>query len=436
MSSTHFPGAALTPPTSLGASPSSIRDELTAMVVRDLLGPAGGPNEELDQYEDHAYQRYLVGMLAPKGSEISGGELDELATGDGDEGEEGAPESGVPAGSTYFPSSMGLSFVVASEVKEIVVEADWGQYLRVKSAKQVKKDGSPANVWKRSPVVAPAVTLPLTDASVAPVPLHPDHLQVLLQGRIRATADGWVVTLFIVNQQEERKARGEPRDVVWVFQPKLRVHASAEGQPVFVQRKNAKSDLSKMDALTREETETLEMLYRHQREFGVGHGVSVHSTLPEPLAERATQVETEWVPKFDVPQQTPRSAADDENLTGLTMDMKALAELPTAGLIANLRHIETAYRVWIKAEEAKLSLPMEALAGHEGAAQRAVKNCRRALERINAGISLIETDPLAEQAFRFANQAMWQQRIHSTFSRKVRKKATTIEAGVATEDSA
>jgi hypothetical protein len=94
------------------------------MVVLDLLGPAGGPDEELNQYEDHAYQRYLLGMLAPKDKEVDGGELDELATGNGDDGEEGPTDSGVPAGSTYFPSSMGLSFVVAADVQEIVVEAD------------------------------------------------------------------------------------------------------------------------------------------------------------------------------------------------------------------------------------------------------------------------------------------------------------------------
>jgi hypothetical protein len=72
-------------------TPSDLRDELPDMVVRDLLGPAGGPDEELNQCEDHVYQRYLVGMLAPKASEIAGGELDELAASDGDEGEEGAP---------------------------------------------------------------------------------------------------------------------------------------------------------------------------------------------------------------------------------------------------------------------------------------------------------------------------------------------------------
>ena len=46
------------------------------MVVRDLLGPAGGDDEELDQREDHVYQRYLIGMLAPKASEVSAEQMD------------------------------------------------------------------------------------------------------------------------------------------------------------------------------------------------------------------------------------------------------------------------------------------------------------------------------------------------------------------------
>src|SRR5690606_4160813 len=157
--------------------------------------------------------RYLVGMLAPKGSEVAGGELDELAAGDGDEGEEGAPESGVPAGSTYFPSSMGLSFVVSTDAKEIIVAAEWGQYLRAKSTVQKKKDGSEANVWQRHPVAAPPLSLALKDGNIKPTALHADHPLVQLQGRMRQTADGWVVTLFMVNQQEERTRRGEPKEI-------------------------------------------------------------------------------------------------------------------------------------------------------------------------------------------------------------------------------
>lgn len=418
----------LTPP-----SPSRIRDELTDMVVRDLLGPAAGPHEELSQYEDHAYQRYLVGMLGPKDSQLDRSEQDELGTGGGNDGEEGAPESGVPAGGTYFPSSMGLSFVVAPDTTEVVVQAQWGQYLRTKSTTQLNRDGNPANVWQRRPVVAPPLTLALHNATLRPTPLHPEHPLVVLQGQMRLVADGWVITLFMVNQQQERQRHGEPKDEVWVFQPKLRVHG-AQQQAIFVQRKNAKANLDKMDPTTREETETLDMLYRHQREFAVGHGVAVHATLPAPLAQRATQVETEWVPRFDVPQQTPRAPADDENLAGVVMDMKELAELPKIGLIASLRHIETAYRIWIKMEEAKLTLPAEQLAGHEDAAQRAIQRCTRALQRIKAGIDLIEHDPLAEAAFRFANRAMWQQRIHATFARKVRKQQLKVEDGLASLD--
>jgi hypothetical protein len=420
-------------PALLRKTPNELRDELTDMVIRDLLGPAGGPEEEPDQREDHVYQRYLVGMLAPKDSEVAGAELDELATADGDEGEEGVPDSGVPSATTYFPSSMGLSFVVASEAKEILVEAEWGQYLRVKSETQRQKDGSPANVWKRRPITPDPIILPLKHEDVVLRPLHPDQPLVLLQGRTRRTADGWVVTLFMVNQQEARKRRGEPKDEVWVFQPKLRVRG-VEDQPIFVHRKIVKADLSKLDPLTREETETLDMLYRHQREFAVGHGISVHATLPEPLAERATQVETEWVPRFDLPQQTPRSAADDPNLARLTMDMKALAEMPRADLIANLRIIETAYRLWIASEQAKLSVRFERLAGHENAAKRAVAHGMRVLERIKAGIDLIESSPLAEEAFRFANRAMWQQRLHSTFARQVRKKEMKVDDGSAALD--
>jgi hypothetical protein len=116
---------------------------------------------------------------------------------------------------------MGMSFVVSDEAKEIVVEAEWGQYLRVKSDTQNKKDGSPANVWKRNRVVSPRIVLSLKDETIEPFAFHAEHPLVQLQGRMRLTVDGWVVTLFMVNQQEERTRRGEPKDEVWVFQTQV-----------------------------------------------------------------------------------------------------------------------------------------------------------------------------------------------------------------------
>jgi hypothetical protein len=40
----------------------AIREQLQQTVVNDFLGPAGGPDEELDE---RPRDRYIVGMLAP-----------------------------------------------------------------------------------------------------------------------------------------------------------------------------------------------------------------------------------------------------------------------------------------------------------------------------------------------------------------------------------
>ena len=42
-----------------------LRTELQSMVERDLLGPAGGENEIID--EPTVRSRYVVGLLAPRG---------------------------------------------------------------------------------------------------------------------------------------------------------------------------------------------------------------------------------------------------------------------------------------------------------------------------------------------------------------------------------
>src|SRR4026208_2078161 len=86
-------------------SPHAIRDELTDMVINDLLGPAGGPEEELDQREDRVTGRYLVGMLAPKATPVEAEEQDALGTDETDDLEVGATDASTPPASTFFPNS-------------------------------------------------------------------------------------------------------------------------------------------------------------------------------------------------------------------------------------------------------------------------------------------------------------------------------------------
>jgi hypothetical protein len=46
-------------------TPLDLRTELHKMVVADLLGPAGGKDETVD--EQNVRSRYMVGLLVPKG---------------------------------------------------------------------------------------------------------------------------------------------------------------------------------------------------------------------------------------------------------------------------------------------------------------------------------------------------------------------------------
>jgi ADP-ribose pyrophosphatase YjhB (NUDIX family) len=419
-----------TPGALAAVTPYAIRDELTQMVVNDLLGPAGGPAEELDQREDRVTGRYLVGMLAPKSTPVEAAGQDALGTDQADDPEVGASDASAPSTDTFFPNSIGMSFLVDRDADAILVKTEWGRYRRDKSTTQInKKTGAEAMVWKRDPLVGDPITVSLKDGAFGPLMPRPDaDSAVIVQGKIRRTPRGWVVTIFFVNTRPEQERR---KDEAWVFQPKMWViDAGAPPQPTFLQHRDWKHDLNKMDPISREETETLEMLYRHRLEFGVGHGVSVRATLPEPGAIRAHSLETQFVPQAEVEQQTPPTPHDDPNITGIELDMKELAQMPKTALLASLRRLQAAYAAWIQRETEKLSKPAERLVDHQLAAQRSVERCQRADARIAEGIDLIDSDPKAEAAFRFANYAMWQQRVHSTYARLVRKKELLAGAPV------
>ncbi|MBX9792915.1 MAG: hypothetical protein K2Y02_01310, partial [Burkholderiaceae bacterium] len=104
------------------------------MLIKDLLGPAGGEYEEIEE-DRHVWDRYLVGMLAPKRQTLPPEQNDELALGikgssqDG-QADVGAPGSAIPS---LCPSSIGMTFSVDASAPGIRVTAKWGFYERVKS---------------------------------------------------------------------------------------------------------------------------------------------------------------------------------------------------------------------------------------------------------------------------------------------------------------
>jgi hypothetical protein len=417
-------------------TPYDIREKLTDMVINDLLGPAGGPEEELHYQEDRVRERYLVGGLAPReeGEEgVPAEQLDGLGTSEPDDAETGAADTMAPAQTSMVPSSIGLSFVVRKSERELWIMADWGRYTRITSETQKDYKGAPARVWKRQPVMGERLTVELREGTFKRLIPHPDYPDVVVQGKVRDSSIGWVVSVFLVNKQPSRK---HSIDAMWVFQPQLRVtSASEQPQPVFVQRHNRTLDLTYMDPLTRAETESLDMLYRHRLDFAVGHGTSAQVLSCPDDSDCALAIESTFAPQHELPRQTPPTPRDVPELENLTLDMKQLAEMPKDELVANLHVIVEAYGAWLEREAAKQTDPKEKLENHQSAAQRAVEACARALKRIHEGIALLETHSHAERAFRFANRAMYLQRVHSIFARKARGQELTTSDGLSAVDT-
>ena len=89
------------------------------------------------------------------------------------------------------------------------------------------------------------------------------------------------------------------RDAAWLFQPEMVVQ-SPDGKPIFHSRPTQR-DLGKSDPVTFAEEQEMAMLYRHQVEFGVGHGVSIHAECPEGVCDRAIRLATKVVPSYEIP---------------------------------------------------------------------------------------------------------------------------------------
>lgn len=389
-------------------STSQIRQELQQLILRDLLGPAGGEEEIVD--EQYVRDRYILGLLAPKGQSVIPEEQEDLAVAEGDT-EEGAVEPPTIRVSTLLPSSLGLTFTVDSSAQAVQIKARWGRYERLSSEELGLQFDKPRMVWKRMQVENTSAPIPLKAGRMSRWVPNPNYPDVYVDGLFRQREREWVITLFLVNAQEEPK---KLRDTAWLFQPELTV-TSPDGAAIFCRRRFLQGSHGD------EEEKAMAMLYRQQVEFAVGHGVAVHAELAAGRYDQAVSLRTVVAPNYELPQVTPPTADEIPGLGGLVLDMKALSELGDGDIAGALNPLAEAYEQWIGELEQSLRQPSEDLKPYLTTAQQTLAVCKQNLGRIRAGVQLLGENPQAAEAFRFANRAMWLQRIHTLYVESVRR---------------
>ena len=443
----------------LARSARELRDELEELIRDDLIGPVGGPEEELD---DAPVDRYLLGLLAPRftfhvdGSDgtqrtqseddgedpIAADSLPEDDLADGglmaDEGEDGRAEERPPAVDQLVPSSFGVTFALDGDCRELLITASWGAYSRETSEERLDASGRAARVWRRRQCGG-EVTIPVGGSgSLGPLKPDPDEPEVVIRGIARQRGDHLLVSLFLVNGQHADGGRSVPR---WLCQASLAVE-DPQGSAMFVRRSVPASELS--PEVDRDELAGLEMLFRDTIELAVGHGVGVQATESPNASGRGVRIQTAAMPGQEVPRTDaplPEDFIEEAIREPFTaalaaLDMKTLSETSDAYLPALVSPLADAYEAWITAQEARIDDPAEGLEPHRAKAHDHLGIASTALARIRSGIAALAEPDVAE-AFRFANHAMWQQRVH-TIAAEARRHddALKLHAAVAAADVA
>jgi len=412
----------MTNPTLQAATPESIRAEFVDMLRRDWLGPSGGPDEII--HERSVRDRYLVGTLAPDrkaAAALSHGQdqapddedpealdpinrLSELAVGGADVGDDGKAEPGIPdVGDTaaFIPSSIGLTASLAEDAAQFVVEVRYGRYERHVD------EATGDRYWQRIPITFVSKPFIVRDSLIPRTHTNDEGRNIYLTGLCRKTSHGFAMTLFLVNAQPEP---AKFKDEAWVFQPEISIYAP-DGSAIFAKRPLGRK-------LHDDEDRTMEMLYRERQEFAMGHGTSVSVEQAPSNPARAIRVATRIVPTSEIAPMRARAIPD------LVIDMSQLAATEQGHFTAALSPLTRAYRDWLNDRRNEMAAPDGLLQAYvnDGIAGRQLDQCEEALERIDAGIALLDSDPHAARAFQFANTAMAHQRVHTLFAEQVRRK--------------
>jgi len=402
-----------------------VRQKLVHALGTDLIGPDRDGTDLHGEVLPQAPSRwYLTGFLVPidadeegKSDEAGTEGVDALGKGTGVD-DEATPEPAA-AQKTFFPSSMGVSLLVAKEAKELAVTVSWGDYLpdgitEVKELVARVSDASSAfggdatgaegggqevtsllKRWRRKQRTETlALKVPAGTKTERPVPVHLSNgLEVVISSRpvkdMPAFADllpksTRSVSVFLVNR---RKPVGDSsiRDAGFAFQAALEVRSEVP----FVARPNLRGlESNEWDE------RVADLQYRDECEYAVGHGVATCAEMNE---RTCRAVHTRWIPSAEVERVAPAT------IEGVELRMEELAELPDAATAsAKLLGLATQYRAWIEKQAANVPAKPKP---RKVTAEELLKNANHAAKRIEAGVKLL-ADPVVFDAFRTANKVM------------------------------
>ena len=374
-----------------------VRDYLVRALRLDLVGP--WPAHELAEERLPGWVRpsnwYLSGFLIPSESppqhtadEDEDDDVSEVPEKAGLAEENNEDHKSAKKG--FFPSSIGLSFLISMGVEALKVTVRWGDYT---PDEVVGDDGQATSIWQRTPrkeIVGIALQGNARDPAVVAVPdsdgmeLHVVERPIPVEDLRNQIPEGTrSVSIFLVNNRTPNE--GKP-DKAFAFQSELEVQG---GRP-FVPR----PDLRGANDEDWDE-QVAELHYADTPGYATGHGVSAEW---QTVDGACYLLRTTWIPAAEVEKTETRDVPSVE------LSMEALGSLADgkAAQTALLPLVDQ-YRAWINQQRDRMtgwSAPRCETAG------QLLWLAERAADRLQGGVEVLAKDADALDAFRVANRAV------------------------------
>lgn len=372
----------------------SIVDYLRAMLVGPGFGepdPVDGKAREI--ISNRLSLAYMMGMLYPRLAAESGDIASDELGGAADEEEEDSDlDDPLSMANALLPASLGLSICVSADAI-VQVSANAAVYDELP-----RESSAISRRWQRRPLEPTVQTVAAGGLSRTGVLEGKGELEVL----DRRLLDGSRLLTISLSNTAESEGRAEIARAL--FQVGI--------QCAPVKGKILPYPSTHFVPPTAEERE-LRIIYGDQRPFAAGHGIATDWTIHDGLC---VLVRTEalpcahvWKPVFDrlevINAGSSRAFQDD----GIFQLRQLASGLVTQSeLVARLRALVDLYREWIEVQK---TAPVDLALQPD--ADTITARCQRSAERMEHGLRLLESDPIAYRAFVLANRAMLMSMCHA-----------------------
>ncbi len=427
---------------------AKIRSKIIDSLVLDLIGPSenlmnqfklDNKEEEISELREEILDRgpsrwYQTGFLIPsetntdsKADDTSDDELagidgqnlnrsDQASRTNASADDTGESEKG-PARKVFFPSSIGVSFLLA-ESSELEVQITWADY---KLISYPKDEETLVEAWQRLPKSS-GIKLTKDDIDkgskgtqkrelldsnglflywyVQPAPIDQGYPN-----------ESKAVSVFLGNKRSFDGQGPDARDLVSAFQVQLNISCNKG----FLERKDP-NGFNNLSSIADWDQRVNSLHYRNDKEYAVGHNISISTNQDH---EVCSQISTEWLPQAIVEKVSPTE------IKGVELSMEKLDQLANKGfefVQEALRPMVISYESWIE-EQMNIS---DLNSIQEETKIKLLDEAKKHQSRIQEGINLLGNEKVCK-AFAITNRVM-AKAAQQRFGKMLGKDPNQIEA--------